>query len=135
MNPEREAFKAFAEMKSETPIHMLNLIVLNEAAHYDDGAMVSGREAYDAYSRSSAPIFQGVGGKIVWSGRYDLMLIGPQQGEAWDIAFIAEYPNSDAFVEMVKNPDYQEAVKHRTAAVKTSRLIRLSPGEAGNGFG
>jgi uncharacterized protein (DUF1330 family) len=134
VNPEREVFKAFAEMKSEAPIHMLNLIRLNETATYDDGALVTGQEAYAAYGRRSGPIFQRVGGRIVWSGKFDLTLIGPQD-EAWDIAFIAEYPNSDAFIEMLKDEEYQLAVKHRNAAVKTSRLIRISPNEIGNTFG
>lgn len=134
INPEREAFKAFAENKSETPIHMLNLIKLHDTCTYEDGAMVSGQEAYAAYGRRSGPIFQRVGGRIVWSGKFDNMLIGPSD-ETWDIAFIAEYPNSDAFIEMVKDEEYQLAVKHRNAAVKTSRLIRISPSEVGNTFG
>ena len=134
VNPEREAFKAFAEMSSDGPVQMLNLIRLNETAHYADGTIVTGREAYAAYGRESAPIFKGVGGSIIWSGSYDMTLIGPSD-EQWDIAFIAQYPSSDAFVAMVKNEEYQEAVRHRTAAVKTSRLIRLSPKEGEEGFG
>ena len=41
----------------------------------------------------------------------------------------------DAFVEMVRNPVYREAVKHRQAAVLDSRLIRMAPADAGTGFG
>ena len=134
VNPEREVFKEFAENKSETAIHMLNLIKLHETATYADGAMVSGQEAYAAYGRRSGPVFQRVGGRIVWSGKFDLTLIGPSD-ENWDIAFIAEYPNSDAFIEMVKDEEYQLAVKHRNVAVKNSRLIRMSPSEAGSTFG
>lgn len=134
VNPEREIFKSFAEQKSDSPIHMLNLVKLNETAQYDDGALVSGKEAYAAYGRKSGSIFQRVGGRIIWSGSFDLMLIGPRE-EVWDIAFVAEYPNSDAFIEMVKDDEYQLAVKHRNAAVKTSRLIRISPNETGNTFG
>jgi hypothetical protein len=33
------------------------------------------------------------------------------------------------------DPDYQKAVKHRHAAVKTSRLIRTRPRDPGKGFG
>ncbi|MEM6516496.1 MAG: glycosyltransferase family 2 protein [Bacteroidota bacterium] len=80
------------------------------------------------------PVFEKVGGRIFWSGKFELTLIGPSD-EAWDIAFIAEYPNGQAFVDMVKDPVYREAVKHRTAAVKTSRLIRLEPQKSGSVFG
>lgn len=134
INPEREIFKAFAQMQSDEPIHMLNLIKLNDSAIYEDGTMVSGQEAYAAYGRNSAPIFNGVGGRIVWSADFDLTLIGPSD-EEWDIAFIAEYPSSDAFVEMVKNGEYQKAVLHRNAAVKTSRLVRMKPKQANGEFG
>ena len=134
VNPERDVFKAFAVLKSDTPIHMLNLVKLHETASYEDGTLVSGKEAYAAYGRGSGSVFQRVGGRIIWSGSYDMSLVGPGS-EEWDIVFIAEYPNSDAFVEMVKDEEYQRAVKHRNAAVKNSRLIRISPGEAGSTFG
>ena len=134
VNPDRETFRHFRELPSDQPVHMLNLVRLKETAVYEDGTMVTGREAYAAYGRDSAPVFQGVGGRIVWSGDFELMLIGPSD-EHWDIAFIAEYPSGQAFVDMVKNETYQQAVKHRTAAVETSRLVRLSPSKAGDKFG
>lgn len=62
------------------------------------------------------------------------MLIGPAD-ERWDRCFIAEYPSGAAFVEMIKDPNYQKAVIHRQAAVLTSRLIRLKPGTSGDDFG
>ena len=94
----------------------------------------SGRDAYRAYARESGPVFTRLGGKQVWIGRPELTLIGPQT-EAWDIAFIAQYPSGAAFVEMIRDPVYREAVKHRQAAVADSRLIRLSPGIPGAMFG
>ena len=47
------------------------------------------------------------------------MLIGPA-AEKWDACFIAEYPSVAAFVEMIRDPVYREAVKHRQAAVLES---------------
>jgi uncharacterized protein (DUF1330 family) len=102
-------------------------------AAYPDGRKASGAEAYAAYGRESLPIFNRVGGRIAWSGDFRLMLIGPEE-ERWDRCFIAEYPSAAAFVEMVKDPDYQKAVMHRQAAVEDSRLIRLSPRPSGASF-
>ncbi len=62
------------------------------------------------------------------------MLIGPA-AERWDICFIAEYPSVAAFVEMVRDPEYRDAVKHRQAAVEDSRLVRLATAEPGARFG
>ena len=63
-----------------------------------------------------------------------MTLIGPPE-ERWDLCFIAEYPSVSAFVEMIHDPIYREAVKHRQAAVENSRLIRLGPLALGQGFG
>ena len=134
IDPEREAFKQFREMDREGPVQMLNLVKLKESAVYEDGTMVSGKEAYAAYGRDSAPVLKKVGGRVFWSGAFELTLIGPSD-EAWDIAFIAEYPSPQAFVDMVKDPEYQKAVKHRTAAVSTSRLIRFEARKTGSSFG
>ncbi|MGE0739956.1 MAG: DUF1330 domain-containing protein [Hyphomonadaceae bacterium] len=134
INPTREQFGAFVKLESDGPIHMLNMIRFRARAAYDDGRQATGAEAYKAYARESEPVFSRLGGKQFWIGRFDLMVIGPED-ERWDLIFIAEYPNSNAFIEMIRDPVYQEAVKHRTAAVEESRLIRLSPLTGGRGFG
>jgi len=134
INPSREQFGAFRARERDGPVHMLNLVKLKDTAVYEDGTMVSGREAYAAYGRESGPVFQRVGGRIVWSSEYEMTVIGPEN-EGWDVIFVAEYPNGDAFVEMVKDADYQKAVVHRTAAVEDSRLIRTEPKGAGGVFG
>lgn len=134
IDPTREKFGAFRQLPEEGPIHMLNLVRLRDKAEYPDGSEATGGEAYAAYGRESGPIFRRVGGRIAWSGDFRLMLIGPEE-ERWDICFIAEYPSGAAFVEMVKDPDYQKAVRHRQAAVLDSRLIRLAPLRSGAGFG
>ena len=134
IDPTREMFGKFRGLEEEGPIHMLNLVRLRDQAEYQDGTKASGAEAYASYGRESGPIFRRVGGRIAWSGDFRLMLIGPED-EQWDLCFIAEYPSGAAFVEMVKDPDYQKAVRHRQAAVLDSRLIRLAPRNSGAGFG
>jgi uncharacterized protein (DUF1330 family) len=113
---------------------MLNLVRLRERAAYPDGRAATGAEAYAAYGRESQPVFKRLGGSIIWSGRFERMLIGPDV-EHWDRCFIAQYPSVAAFVTMIRDPIYREAVKHRQAAVEDSRLIRLEPGMPGAGFG
>ncbi len=134
VDPTREDFARFREMDREGPIHMLNLLKFHREAAYEDGRKATGAEAYAAYGRESAPVFQRLGGRIVWSGLPEILLIGPAQ-EAWDLGFIAEYPSVSAFVEMLRDPVYREAVKHRQAAVETSRLLRFEPSAPGGGFG
>ena len=134
VDPTKETFAAFRANDRAGPIHMLNLVRLRERAAYPDGRVATGAEAYAAYGRESEPVFAGLGGEIVWRGKFELMLIGPE-AERWDLCFIAQYPAVAAFVAMLRDPVYREAVKHRQAAVEDSRLIRLAPGAAGIGFG
>jgi uncharacterized protein (DUF1330 family) len=134
IDPTRERFAEFREQQRPGPVHMLNLVRFRELAAYEDGTIATGAEAYASYARESAPVFKRLGGRQIWIGAPELMLIGPES-EAWDIAFIAEYPGVDAFVQMPRDPDYRKAVRHRQAAVADSRLIRMRPGVPGEGFG
>ena len=131
VDPEREQFDAFKALPRDTVINMLNLVRFKDKATYPDGHPLAGQgltgaEAYRHYGADSGPVFQRVGGSIVWRGAMQAMVIGPAD-EHWDAVFIAEYPNSGAFMEMVTDPVYREAVVHRQAAVETSRLIRCAP--------
>lgn len=134
IDPTREQFVEFQALPRNGTIHMLNLVRFRDRAMYPDGRDISGAEAYRAYARESGPIFSRVGGRQVWLGRFEHTLIGPTT-ERWDAVFIAEYPSVAAFVAMVRDPAYRDAVKHRQAAVETSRLIRLEPRFAGGNFG
>jgi uncharacterized protein (DUF1330 family) len=134
IDPTKEVFAQFRANDRDGAIHMLNLVRLRQRAAYPDGRMATGAQAYAAYGRGSGPVFRRVGGRVVWQGRFELMLIGPQE-ERWDLCFIAEYPSVAAFVEMIRDPVYREAVKHRQAAVEDSRLIRHAMLPVGQNFG
>ena len=134
IDPTKQAFAKFRANDRAGPIHMLNLVRLRAQACYPDGRQATGAEAYAAYGRDSAPVFARLSGRIVWRGGFEQTLIGPSD-ECWDHCFIAEYPSVAAFVEMIRDPVYRQAVKHRQAAVEDSRLIRLAPLPPGAGFG
>ncbi len=134
VDPSKEGFAEFVANDRPGPIQMLNLVRLRDRAEYEDGRESTGAEAYEAYGRESGPIFQRLGGRIIWQGRFEQMLIGPAE-ERWDHCFIAEYPSVEAFAEMIRDPDYREAVKHRQAAVEDSRLIRHGVLPDGETFG
>jgi uncharacterized protein (DUF1330 family) len=132
IDPERAAWDIFKSLPRDQPIHMLNLIRLRETAEYPEGhpshgRAISGLEAYREYGRTIAPHLARLGSRQVWAGSPQVMVTGPQS-EAWDLAFIVEYPGSQAFIDMVRDPDYRlNVVPHRTAAVADSRLLRLNP--------
>ena len=139
IDPTRTQFDAFKALPRDKPIHMLNLIRLKALADYpadhpNHGKGLTGLDAYRLYGETSGPIFARLGARQVWAGRPDSVVTGPLD-ERWDLAFIAEYPSAGAFLAMVTDPAYREHVKHRTAGVEDSRLIRLAPITPGKRFG
>tara|TARA_R110002124_G_scaffold60160_3_gene165118 strand:+ start:582 stop:1028 length:447 start_codon:yes stop_codon:yes gene_type:complete len=139
VDPTREAMAAFRDLPADQPIAMINLVRFRETAaypadHANHVAARTGAEAYAAYGRAAAAPFARSGGRQVWLGRPELTLIGPAD-EAWDLAFIVQYETAEAFITMVRDPEYQLAVVNRQAAVADSRLIRCQPRVAGSGFG
>ena len=139
IDPSRENFEAFKALLRDRPIHMLNLLLYRDEATYPEGHEHagkgwSGRRAYEEYGKTSGPIFTRVGGSIVWRGTFETMVTGPSD-RRWHDGFVASYPNSGAFFEMIKDPAYQQAVVNRTAALLDSRLVRFAPGEGGSTFG
>lgn len=139
LDPGEAGFAAFKALPRDEPIHMLNLLRFRDRAEYpadhpNAEKGWTGRQAYAEYGRTSGPIFQRVGGCIVWRGAFQVMVIGPEDRQ-WDDGFVAEYPTSAAFLEMITDAEYRKAVVNRTAAVIDCRLIRFNPGKGScNGF-
>lgn len=131
IDPTRAQFDAFKALPRQAPVAMLNLIRFRERAAYPPDhpcarEALSGGEAYARYGQQSAAAFARAGGTIVFAGRYECMVIGPDD-KLWDRIFVARYPSAAAFLGMLADPEYRAAVVNRTAAVATSRLMRLAP--------
>ncbi|MFM2301399.1 MAG: hypothetical protein RLZZ84_1135 [Pseudomonadota bacterium] len=130
VDPDRANWQAFKDLPRDTPIHMLNLIKFRELADYpadhpNHGKGMTGAEAYAIYRAGFQALVAGSGAGMVWEGPMECVVTGPA-GE-WDEAFVMGYPNSAAFMAMVKDADYiRDVVPHRTAAVADSRLIRFA---------
>ena len=139
IDPDRAQFEAFKGLDRDHPIEMLNLVKFRAHAEYPKnhalaGAGLTGAEAYYNYGAETAPIIARIGASILWRGAFQTTLIGPQD-EDWDAVFIASYPTAHAFLQMVTDPEYKQAVVHRQAGVETSRLIRCAPADGKESFG
>lgn len=132
VNPTREQMAQMRAGAEEAgPIHMINLLRFKERAEYpadhaNANQGLSGKAAYRNYMAETEHHLAKVGGKVVWRGAPDLMLIGPA-GEHWDFAMVVEYPSVAAMLQMLGDPAYQKSAVHRTAGVDDSRLIRCKP--------
>ena len=139
IDPTPEQFQAFKDLPRDMPIQMLNLVRFRDLAAYPVGhelaaEPLTGAQAYKNYGALTGSLLEGVGGSILWRGRFEATLIGPSD-EAWDAVFITQYPNAGAFLAMITSAEYQKAVVHRNAAVLTSRLTRCAPTGGGTTFG
>jgi uncharacterized protein (DUF1330 family) len=114
-----------ADVPDGQPIVMVNLLRYRERADYPPGTTkesLTGRQAYEHYSRLTIPHLRRVGGRPIWRGDARTTFFAPA-GERWDEVILVRYPSRSAFVQMISNPNYQAGTIHRTAALADSRLI------------
>ena len=121
ITPNREAFIKLASSPDEGPVVMLNLLKFKERA---DSGERSGREEYNAYGRSARQMVEERGGRVVWMGRPEQVLIGDESQE-WDAVALVEYPSRKTFIEMVSAPKYMEAHEHREGGLERTVLIAM----------
>ena len=121
ITPNREAFVRLAQADDSVPVVMLNLLKFKDRS--DDGAR-TGQQEYGAYARDVTKMVEERGGRLVWSGRPEQVLIGDDAQE-WDMVALVEYPSRKAFIEMVSSPDYMKSHEHREGGLERTVLIAM----------
>ena len=119
ISPNRDQFKALAEAaaRDDGKVVMLNLL------KYKRGG---GSGEYRQYGDAVTSMVERTGGHLLYLGRCDQVLIGDDTNE-WDAIALVEYPNRQAFIDMVSQPDYQKAHEHREAGLERTVLLATSP--------
>lgn len=122
--PTTDGLQALANNSSPAKIAMLNLLKFRKKALYKDGRAddITGREAYLRYANAMTKIVEREGGRILFMGRIDGLVIG-EVGDLWDVAAIMEYPSRAAFQRIVTLPEVQEIGVHREAGLEGQLLI------------
>lgn len=100
------------------PVVMINL--LRFKAETDGGE--AGVAAYARYMLNAAPFLEQVGGRLLWEGTPDQLIIGSRD-DRWDKVLLVQYPSRAAFVQMVGNPEFQAVQRDRLAALESTVLI------------
>jgi uncharacterized protein (DUF1330 family) len=122
--PSFEQLAALAQDPTPGPIAMVNLLKYREKALYRDGRAddISGREAYLRYVAAMRPIVEAAGGRFLFSGRVQELVMGSVQ-DLWDDVGIAEYPSPAAFHRIATSPEVQAIGIHREAGLAGQLLI------------
>jgi uncharacterized protein (DUF1330 family) len=119
IRPNKDQFIELMNAPDEGPVVMLNLLKFKQHA---EGSDSSGASEYGKYSDAAVQMVEARGGKVLWMGRADQILIGDPT-EDWDSVALVQYPSRRDFVEMVSSPDYEKAHEHRESGLERTVLI------------
>jgi len=87
---------------ADEPIVMLNFLRFKPAADAPD-AGVSGEEAYRRYAEPMIAYVRSKGGRVIWTGRVDVQMIGTG-ADAFHMVALVEYPSRAAFLAIATDP-------------------------------
>jgi uncharacterized protein (DUF1330 family) len=126
--PTKDQIQALLDSDLDSPVVMLNLLKFAErsgGARGNGDEAGSGRDSYARYGDRVRSMLEKVGGRILWQGRADSVVIGGKADDL-DAVILVEYPSRRAFIEMTSSPKYEDVSKDRTAGLADSRLIAMT---------
>lgn len=138
ITPTREQFTEFAHGTREGEVVMINLLHFarpdtDSGSDSDEGAgtgatkATTGSGAYREYSDQVVKMVESRGGKVIWTGRPENVLIGDSEADDWDLVALVSYPSRAAFIDMVTSPKYEEAHTHRERGLDRTVLLACEP--------
>jgi uncharacterized protein (DUF1330 family) len=141
ITPARGQFTEFAQGRQEGEVVMINLLHFDRSgapepkAASDEGVKgeagaagaSSGKDAYRDYSDQVIKMVEARGGKVIWTGRPEQVLIGDTEADAWDMVALVSYPSRAAFIDMVTSPSYGEAHGDRERGLDRTVLLACEP--------
>jgi len=133
ITPTREQFTEFAHGTRDGEIVMINLLHFArperaaEDTTADPGADTTGAAAYRDYSDQVIKMVEARGGRVIWTGRPEHVLIGDAQRDDWDLVALVSYPSRSAFIDMVTSPKYEEAHTDRERGLDRTVLLACEP--------
>jgi uncharacterized protein (DUF1330 family) len=119
--PTPEQIQTLLAGPADQPVVMINLLRFKPKADALD-AGVSGEEAYRRYADAMRRFVESHGGRFVWVGRVDSVVIGDSDAR-FDMVGLVEYPSRQKFVEIAQSDHVREIGAHRTAGLESQWLI------------
>lgn len=128
LNPSESQLRNLLANDLGGPLQFINMLAFHDTAQYgdnSDAATVSGEEAYNRYGAVAIQHVMERGGTLFAMNTVEQTLIGADDG--WQQIIIVQYPNVDAFIDMLCTPSYQAALHHRDAGLKATKLLVSRP--------
>jgi uncharacterized protein (DUF1330 family) len=135
ITPTREQFSEFAHGERDGEVVMINLLHFAKGdsrkaetgAADSDEAQSSGAAEYRRYSDDVVKMVEDRGGRVLWTGRPEHVLIGDGDTDGWDLVALVSYPSRSAFIDMVTSPSYERAHTHRERGLDRTVLLACEP--------
>ena len=126
INPDEMQLRALLGGVEDGPLQFVNLLAYHAVAAYPErhelaGAGLSGAEAYGRYGVVALDHVARRGGALTLYNDVVHVLVG--RAGAWDQVAVMQYRGLDAFVDMLRDPDYQAALVHRDAGLAETRVL------------
>jgi hypothetical protein len=123
--PSEEQWRKVIAVEPGKPIIIVNLIGLQTGRieRPEIGFAGSGAEAWTRYGELAAPIMERYGVSVENFAELDFSVIGPAEKE-WDIAVLARYRDSRAFIDLHLDDEYcEKALPLRRLVVRSHRMF------------
>lgn len=130
INPDEQQLRALLVGDEPGPLQFVNLLSYYAEARYPAGHQLAGAggtgaEAYGRYGAVALDHVVRRGGTLILYNGVLQTLIG--QAGPWDQIAIMQYPDVDAFVDMIRDPGYQAALVHREAGLAATAILVSRP--------
>ena len=117
LSPTGEQMAMLAAYPDDKPFVMVNLLKYKGAA---------GAERYlKEYEPAVRPIMQAAGGRDVWKGKAEHLIIGAAPHD-WDAVWLVSWPSKAAFFAMVTDPGFAATQEIRVASLDAITLLLSS---------
>jgi uncharacterized protein (DUF1330 family) len=130
ITPTKEQFSAFAHHQRDGEVVMLNLLHFADGPEAETGDEVgtsTGKTAYRDYSEDVVRMVESRGGRVLWTGQPEQVLIGDDEHDGWDLVVLVSYPSRSAFIDMVTSPSYSESHTKRERGLDRTVLLACRP--------
>ncbi len=127
--PSAETIQELMKGPADTPVVMVNLLTFKKQAT-DEHEGEAGDAANMQYAERMRKIVEAGGGRFIWSGRVDSVVIGSSD-ERFDVVALVEYPSRAAFLKIVSSPEVAKIGTHRAAGLESQWLIATTATQLG----
>jgi uncharacterized protein (DUF1330 family) len=130
INPNESQLVSLIRSGDHGPVCLVNFLSFRERAIYPSGhelaaAGLTGAQAFARYGATALEQMRRRAGKLILYNDVYQVLIG--QSLPWDQILVVEFPETDAFVDMIRDPDYQAALVHREAGLAATSILISRP--------